>query len=176
MSVCYICGKEFENNKFLSAHLKFEEHISSKDYYDTYLKQQNEGICIVCGKPTKYINLNRGYTKTCSQKCNNSSLSSKGKNISKALNSHTTEQKQEIKQKRENTCMKKFGAKSNLVISNCHSKESRQKAIETHKKHMLDGSIKSQNAEQSWITRKERIAKFCKENNCTLISDLKHKP
>lgn len=28
--ICKICGKEFENGKFLSAHLKFEEHITGK--------------------------------------------------------------------------------------------------------------------------------------------------
>ena len=52
---CLICGSIFQNGQFLSAHLKFEEHISGKDYYDKYLKKENERICIVCGKPTKYI-------------------------------------------------------------------------------------------------------------------------
>ena len=98
---CKICGREFENGNYLSAHLKFEEHISGQEYYDTYLKNDNEGICLVCGKPTKYINFTRGYQKCCSQECNNSPLSNKGKNISEIKQSYTEEQKLCIKEKRE---------------------------------------------------------------------------
>lgn len=66
---CLICGNIFQNGQFLSAHLKFEEHISGKDYYDKYLKKENEEVCIVCGKPTRYINFTRGYQICCSREC-----------------------------------------------------------------------------------------------------------
>ena len=112
--ICKICGKEFKNGKFLSAHLKFEEHIKGQTYYDTYLKKPDEGTCIVCGKPTKYINFTRGYTQTCSQECNNNPLSNKGKNVSKTKQAFTEEQKQQINTKRENTCLERYGVKSNL--------------------------------------------------------------
>lgn len=205
--ICKICGEEFENGKFLSAHLKFEEHIKGQTYYDTYLKKPNEGICIVCGKPTKYINFTRGYTKTCSQECNNSPLSNKGKNVSKTKQAFTEEQKQQIKTKRENTCLERYGVKSNLSIKKnnlknsnkfnnktkvksnikdknktktisltaieaSHTKEARQKAIATRKKHMLDGTIKGQNVEQSWKTRHNKIQQYCKEHNCTPVIDI----
>lgn len=87
---CLICNKTFKNGNFLSSHLRFDEHIKCKDYYDKYLKKSNEGNCLVCGKPTRYINFTRGYQDCCSNTCNNSPLSNKGKNISKT--------KQEIKQ------------------------------------------------------------------------------
>lgn len=170
--ICQICGKEFENGKFLSTHLKFEEHITGKDYYDTYIKKPEEGICIVCGKPTKYINFTRGYTKTCSQECNNSPLSNKGKNISKTKQLYTVQQKEQIKQKRINTCLDKYGVISNLVLANTHSKEARIKASNTHKQHMLDGTIVGQNVKQSWKTRKSKIKQYCVENNCTSVIDL----
>lgn len=169
---CLICGKEFENGKFLSAHLKFEEHITGKDYYDTYIKKPEEGICIVCGKPTKYINFTRGYTKTCSQECNNSPLSNKGKNVSKTKQLYTTQQKEEIKQKRIHTCLDRYGVTSNLVFANSHSKESRIKASNTHKQHILDGTIVGQNIKQSWKTRHNKIQQYCKEHNCTSVIDL----
>lgn len=139
---CRICNKEFQNGKYLSAHLKFQEHITGKDYYDNYLKKPDEGICIVCGKPTKYINFTRGYTQTCSQECNNNPLSNKGKNISKTKQTFTEEQKQQIREKRENTCLEKYGVKSNLQfpesIEKSHSKETRQKANETRQKHLKE--------------------------------------
>lgn len=169
---CLICGKEFENGKFLSAHLKFEEHITGKDYYDTYIKKPKEGICIVCGKPTKYINFTRGYTKTCSQECNNNPLSNKGKNVSKTKQLYTAQQKEQIKQKRINTCLDKYGVTSNLVFANSHSKESRIKASNTHKQHILDGTIVGQNIKQSWKTRHNNIKCYCKEHNCTSVIDL----
>ena len=179
---CRICGKEFENGRFLSAHLKFEEHITGQDYYDTYLKKLEEGICIVCSKPTKYINFTRGYTRTCSQECNNSPLGNKGKNVSKAKQQYTEQKKSEIREKRIKTCFEKYGYKTNLsakmsksgltAIEASHTKEARQKAIETHRKHMLDGTIVGQNVKQSWKTRNNKIQQYCEEHNCTAIKDL----
>ena len=179
---CRICGKEFENGRFLSAHLKFEEHITGQDYYDTYLKKLEEGICIVCGKPTKYINFTRGYTRTCSQECNNSPISNKGKNISKAKQQYTEQKKNEIREKRIKTCFEKYGYKTNLsaktsksgltAVEASHTKEARQKAIETRRKHMLDGTIVGQNVKQSWKTRNNKIQCYCKEHNCTPTKDI----
>ena len=125
---CCICNKEFQNGQYLSAHLKFQEHITGKDYYDKYLKKPDEGICIVCGKPTKYINFTRGYTQTCSQECNNSPLSNKGKNVSKTKQAYSEDRKLEIKQKRINTCLKKYDVTCNLQMP-----EVRQKLNETYK-------------------------------------------
>jgi len=41
--------------------------LNKKQYYDRYIKNDNEGICVVCGKPTTF----RGtrYLITCSTKC-----------------------------------------------------------------------------------------------------------
>lgn len=66
---CAICNKTFQNGNYLAAHLKFEEYITSKIYYDTYLKKDGEGFCEVCHKPTKYIGLRRGYQVCCSIQC-----------------------------------------------------------------------------------------------------------
>ena len=172
MVQCKICGREFENGNYLSAHLKFEEHISGQEYYDTYLKNDNEGICLVCGKPTKYINFTRGYQKCCSQECNNSPLSNKGKNISEIKQSYTEEQKLCIKEKREITCMNKYGVKTNLIFADSHSKEARQKAVQTHKQHKLDGTIVGHNVQQSWKTRHNDLKQYCIDHNCISIIDL----
>ena len=173
--ICKICGKEFKDGRFLSAHLKFEEHIKGQLYYDIYFKKPNEGICIVCGKPTKYINFTKGYTITCSQNCNNNPLSTKGKNVSKTKQQYTKQRKNEIKIKRINTCLQKYGVSSNLLFANCHSESARNKAIITHKQHLLEGTIKGQNVKQSWKTRHNKIQLYCKKYDCTTIKDLLHK-
>jgi endogenous inhibitor of DNA gyrase (YacG/DUF329 family) len=65
---CKICGREFKNYIALNAHLK-KHKITSKEYYDEFFKKENEGICPICGKETKYLGLKRGYCKFCSRRC-----------------------------------------------------------------------------------------------------------
>ena len=67
---CAICGKELETITGLSNHLRNHSNITSKEYYDTYLRKDGDGVCPVCGKPTSFIGL-RGYKTHCSQKCAN---------------------------------------------------------------------------------------------------------
>ena len=62
---CEICKKEFKDKQHITRFHK----ISLKEYYDKYLKQENEGICLCCGEKTKFYNLKRGYSKCCSQSC-----------------------------------------------------------------------------------------------------------
>ena len=173
MAKCLICNQIFQDGKYLSAHLKFKEHIKGQDYYDKYLKKENEGFCIICNKPTNYINFTRGYQLCCSIQC---AAIEKGSKISKTKQSYTKEQRQQIKEKRENTCLKKYGTISNLStkdnIEKAHSKESRRKAIKTRKKHIIDGTIIGQNVKQSWKTRNKQLQEFCIKNNCTLITKL----
>jgi hypothetical protein len=69
--LCKICGKEFENYRSLAGHLRVHK-ITSKEYYDRFLKKENEGICPACGKETSFIGLKQGYCKFCSKKCANS--------------------------------------------------------------------------------------------------------
>jgi hypothetical protein len=72
MIYCKICGRECANFKSLRAHVFKKHNITSKEYYDRFLRKEGEGICPVCGKETDYINLNKGYYKFCSYKCANS--------------------------------------------------------------------------------------------------------
>lgn len=69
---CELCGHECKNIKSLEAHLrtahKFGHEIAKyEDYYNRYLKQDGDGICIVCGKPTAQHKFK--YDKCCSRTC-----------------------------------------------------------------------------------------------------------
>ena len=63
---CQICGMIHHN---ISGHVRNFHKMSSRDYYDKYLKQPDEGICPTCGKPTSYINFTIGYHKHCCVRC-----------------------------------------------------------------------------------------------------------
>jgi len=65
---CKLCGKKFETTKGLSIHLKSKHNFSKEDfknYYDKYLKKENEGKCIYCGEEAIFFNLTRGYHRIC---------------------------------------------------------------------------------------------------------------
>ena len=65
--VCEECGKLCKNQMSLSKHLP-SHNMNQKDYYDKWLKSNNDGICDICGKETEF-KATRFYRKTCSRKC-----------------------------------------------------------------------------------------------------------
>jgi hypothetical protein len=69
MIVCQLCLKEFESIKSISRHI-FHKHkdYTTKQYYIKFLKKENDGYCIICGKETKITGLG-GYQSYCSKSC-----------------------------------------------------------------------------------------------------------
>lgn len=67
-NICIICGFEATNLIGLSSHIKIH-NISSKDYYDKFLKTKDEGFCKTCGKPTNFHRISTGYLKHCCKEC-----------------------------------------------------------------------------------------------------------
>jgi hypothetical protein len=70
---CEICYSRWNNYVSLNNHISQIHKLSSKEYYDRFLKKEGEGVC-VCGKNTYFKNMNLGYCKYCSSKCSNSNL------------------------------------------------------------------------------------------------------
>lgn len=110
---CKICNNIFENNKMLSTHIRFKHKITTQEYYDTYLKTINEGICACpgCSNLTRYYKLTCGYAKYCSNKCQSADPL--------------------IKEKIKQTMIKKYGASNNFtrkeIIAKAHTKEANEK-------------------------------------------------
>ena len=67
IATCAICSKQFSIFG-IAHHIKTHE-ISFKQYYDSYLRKDNEGYCNTCGKPTEFINLTYGYKNYCCKQC-----------------------------------------------------------------------------------------------------------
>lgn len=66
---CQICNRECSEYKGLGSHIAKLHKISSQAYYDTYISQTNTHLCVVCGNPTQFQNLQNGYLLHCSNKC-----------------------------------------------------------------------------------------------------------
>lgn len=63
---CKICSRtDFKKIINLSKHLSNNHKFKPKDYYDLYMKKENEGICEFCNNPTLYQNMSSGYRNSC---------------------------------------------------------------------------------------------------------------
>lgn len=121
-TICKICNLSISNRLF-KKHLELHS-ISQQTYYDTYI---GKCVCAVCGKPTKFKDIFKGYNKYCSKSCLNKSIihSISVKNtktirygnptynnpnkIRESLVGRTEDKKQKSVLKRKSTCMKKYG-------------------------------------------------------------------
>lgn len=151
MIKCKICTDEFETTRSFIRHLKHRHALSQKEYYDKYFKKENEGSCKICGKLTKFINLQHGYRDTCCGACTMELKhgvrsvfqleSVKNKIKQTMLDRYGVEnpsQSEEIKQKKIDTCRKNYGVDYNLqrkeTIAKTHSDEIIKKQSESRKK------------------------------------------
>lgn len=66
--ICQICRKEVKNLNGLTQHIRKIHKLKTKDYYDKYIKTDEEGICPCCGSNTKFNKF--GYRRFCSKRCN----------------------------------------------------------------------------------------------------------
>ena len=66
--VCEECNAEFSLKHHLAKHIN-KYHHGVKEYYNKYLKEEGEGICKICKKPTEFLNLSRKYKNCCSKTC-----------------------------------------------------------------------------------------------------------
>ncbi len=104
---CEICNKTF---KKLGAHVSQKHNISSKNYYDLYLKKVEEDICVICENKTGFNGLRYGYLTTCSLYCSTQAPKRK-EDVSKGLQKVRLEKNDEINAKRDATCITKYGHK-----------------------------------------------------------------
>jgi len=117
--ICEECNYVGKNKRALSQHINNKHNL--KNYYDKWIKQDNEGICKNCNKETEYINFKRGYQKCCSRICEYKIRNESIKNIRKL-------HKDKILRKTKQTCLIIYGVE-NVFQSN----EIKEKCKQTKK-------------------------------------------
>ena len=90
---CKIC-KKICNENYSGTHLKKEHNISGKEYYDKYIKTNNE--CKICKQSTSFLTIKKGYRECCSRFCSNKY---RNENLEKNLGVTNIFQLKSIKQK-----------------------------------------------------------------------------
>lgn len=112
---CLICGYTTNNHQSFNSHIAHAHNIKSKDYYDTYIKTESDGICKTCGKPTQFFNMWKGYRDFCCNSCmsSNQDIQIKRKKTSQIhYGVDFPHQSQEVKTNMAKTNLDKFGAEN----------------------------------------------------------------
>lgn len=122
---CKICEFTSRTLGGLQSHISHTHKLSSKEYYDRYLKRDAEGVCPVCGKQTRYINMRVGYLDHCSFRCvgNDIEVQEKKAETKLRLYGSVTYNNQE---KTRKTCEERYGTSNVLAC-----KEIREKSKKT---------------------------------------------
>ena len=118
---CALCNRGFKSHLVLNRHLNKDHNseITPEEYYLKYMGGEIK-YCEVCGKKAKWLGAH--YHNVCgSAECthklrvkNNSMKNPEiSKNVRNILLSFSDEKKIEIKNKKEETCLKKYGYKHN---------------------------------------------------------------
>lgn len=158
---CLECNREFANMNSLSRHIG--RHMTQEEYFDKYLRtSEQEGKCIICGKPTKFRNF--GYSKCCSNSCSNIWINQNrteeerqaiNEKLSKAHLSEETKEKtrqtniekygvpyttqnQDVQEKRRQTCQEKYG-----VDCSFQAEEVKQKIQDAIYEHFGEEGLKA---------------------------------
>ena len=101
---CFLCYKGISS---LGTHLRFNhKDYTIKEYYDKFLKTEEDGVCLNCKNVTPFNEYKLKYNTYCCDYCMKHSDIYKQRcanGVSKVWNLRTTKQKQEIGQKILNT-------------------------------------------------------------------------
>ena len=178
--ICDICNKEFKTYVGLSCHIRQSHNISSKEYYDEYIKKEGEGFCEICQKPTSFRNLHIGYSRFCSKKCIQNSEETKNKIQQTCLDRYDSKnvyaseygkqkcretwlenlgvenpfQSEEVKDKIKQTNLKRYG-----VEYNSQSKEVKKKIKDTKEERY--GNSNYNNIKKARKTNLEKYGVDC---------------
>jgi len=131
MIACKICGKEYYNKQCLSRHIK-THNISYKDYYDKFLKTENEGICPVCHKETRWHRSE--YYHHCSTRCSTLDPQVKQKIMNTSMLIYGVEHASKLPEtsiKRIQTNIEKYGVEYPMQNQDVWDKQ-KQTMIETY--------------------------------------------
>lgn len=142
LRTCKICNIITKSLTALSAHVYGKHKLKSKEYYNLYLKSEEEGLCLYCKKPTSYRNYH--YFRFCSNSCadNYNYMNSEYKQKHKDLYDDNIKQKMSEKRLKyfENEENKKNLSKT---IKNYYkNNENREKTANAVKKSIKEGKLR----------------------------------
>ena len=135
--ICAICGFN-TTNKGIGSHLSHKHNLSAKEYYDLYIKTENEEFCNLpgCNNKTPFLGLSKGYKNHCCASHANLNPKTQAKIRKTCLEKYGVEssnQSEIVKNKIKQTLIKHYG------VDNCQKcKSISDKTVKTRHKNNLE--------------------------------------
>lgn len=135
--ICAICGFNIPS-KGIGSHLYHKHNLSSKEYYDLYIKTENEEICNLpgCNNKTPFLSLSKGYKNHCCASHATLNPKTQAKIRKTCLEKYgvlSSNQSDIVKEKMKHTLIKRYG------VDNCQKcKSISDKMIKTRHKNNLE--------------------------------------
>ena len=193
--ICKICNQNVKDSSFANYHLRKIHEITGKEYYDTFLKKEGEGICQNegCENETAFKRINQGYADYCSRACTSRSSKAKTKAKATMLKNYGVEhalQSKEIRTQMEEKNLREKGVK-NVFQMESVKEQIKKTNIENlgvehpmQNKEVLEKSIKtnldkygteraSQNEDIKKKTEENNIAKYGVKSTAMLDTVIK---
>ena len=150
---CEICGRIFEHNYNFWYHLrKSHAEISRHEYFDKFLKNDNNSTCKICGNACEWNEKTNSYKKFCSKKCRHEQYLI---TIKKNYNVSNVFQLESTKNKIKETISKKYN--DNIICENISQTKHWHESIEKTKKEKYNGecwtnteAVKNKTAETNY--------------------------
>lgn len=147
--ICQICQKPYARLSHLSTHVHQVHHHTYQEYYDLYLKLENEGLCKICGKVTEFY---KGkYAQYCSRTCQNNDPVTKIKNseaVKAAKQQFTPEQIEESNRKRQQTCLEVYGTNNVSQLD-----ETKEKVKQSFHDHYGDWYVNTDECKKAFVDK-----------------------
>ena len=137
MIKCLICEQVFEKQILFTNHLKKDHNMTYKNYYDSYIKNENEGKCLFCGKDTKF---ERGkYRDYCCVSCMRQSSIIQNRIKQTCIDKYggVGLASQRIKNKAEQTNIEKYGVRNPYMSEQTKEKAHSTEALKKYKQTMM---------------------------------------
>jgi hypothetical protein len=172
---CLECSQSI-SIKGLSNHLKHNHNYkydnNAKVYYDKFLKEEKDDVCIVCNNNTKFISITKGYQQCCSIKCSNANTLKK-EQITNTKKEKYGQQFEGIVTKVKQTKLERYGnenynninkiQKTNIKkygsYSACKSLVVKDKIKQTH-----NNRTQEEKQQSTLLTKQTKLEKYGNEN------------
>lgn len=111
--ICEECGKTYIRKCDLSYHIS-HKHYTIKEYYDKWIKEDNEGFCKICGKEAIFYNFSNAYTfGCCKDHMNQWNHIQINKAVKEKYGVDYIFQVKDIKEKIKKKCLENYGVEFN---------------------------------------------------------------
>lgn len=123
--ICEECAHKCYDKANLNKHIKkYHPCISIKNYYDKWIKEEDDDKCIICNKEVKFNGL-YGYANCCSKKC--------------------------IKKLREKTCVQRYGVSNAYQSPEKKEKIKQTLILKTGVDHNFKDPICREKCKKTWV-------------------------